>query len=124
MAGQREDQPVTALFTDNAPLLLAALPEHLPDVDRRFDVLAFSCVLGATKPAAEAFTAAMFEEKRNAASRSGAGHRPTRHYLTTAPNADHSVWWFFGLGGRFEGAKHRCRRRPGPWWPGAIPDHL
>lgn len=49
----------TILFTDNDPLLLAALPDHLADVHRRFDELAFSCVLGATKPAAEAIEAAL-----------------------------------------------------------------
>lgn len=49
----------TALLTDNDPLLLAAFPEHLADVHRRFDALAFSCVLGATKPAPEAFAAAL-----------------------------------------------------------------
>ncbi|MFD5068208.1 HAD family hydrolase [Streptomyces sp. NPDC058369] len=49
----------TALFTDNDALLRAGLPGRLPEVDARFDVLAFSCVLGATKPAEEAFVGAL-----------------------------------------------------------------
>lgn len=49
----------TALFTDNDALLRAALPGRLPEVSARFDVLAFSCVLGATKPAGEAFAGAL-----------------------------------------------------------------
>jgi putative hydrolase of the HAD superfamily len=48
-----------ALLTDNDPLLLAALPEHLPQVAARFGTLLFSCSLGATKPAPAAFTAAL-----------------------------------------------------------------
>jgi putative hydrolase of the HAD superfamily len=48
-----------ALFTDNDPLLLAALPEHLPEVAARFGTLLFSCLLGATKPAPAAFSAAL-----------------------------------------------------------------
>ncbi|WP_405901016.1 HAD family phosphatase [Streptomyces sp. NBC_00727] len=49
----------TALFTDNDALLRAALPDRLPEVNDRFDVLAFSCALGATKPAGEAFAGAL-----------------------------------------------------------------
>ncbi|MGW1126936.1 HAD family hydrolase [Streptomyces sp. NPDC002526] len=52
------DRP-TALFTDNDALLRAGLPEWLPEVNDRFDVLAFSCVLGATKPSEEAFAGAL-----------------------------------------------------------------
>ncbi|MEW1890480.1 HAD family phosphatase [Streptomyces sp. NPDC085659] len=52
------DRP-TALFTDNDALLRAGLPERLPEVNDRFDVLAFSCALGATKPAEEAFAGAL-----------------------------------------------------------------
>jgi len=49
----------TALFTDNDALLRAGLPDRLPEVDARFDVLAFSCVLGAVKPAERAFAGAL-----------------------------------------------------------------
>ncbi|WP_329030069.1 HAD family hydrolase [Streptomyces sp. NBC_01423] len=49
----------TALFTDNDALLRAGLPDGLPEVHARFDVLAFSSVLGATKPAEEAFAGAL-----------------------------------------------------------------
>ncbi|MFJ9772635.1 HAD family hydrolase [Kitasatospora sp. NPDC101157] len=49
----------TALFTDNDPLLLAALPDCLPEVHERFDDLLFSCLLGVTKPSAEAFGRAL-----------------------------------------------------------------
>ncbi|WNI26148.1 HAD family phosphatase [Streptomyces sp. ITFR-16] len=49
----------TALFTDNDALLLSGLPEQLAEVDERFDALAFSCALGATKPAPEAFAGAL-----------------------------------------------------------------
>lgn len=49
----------TALFTDNDALLLSGLPGQLAEVDERFDALAFSCVLGATKPAPEAFAGAL-----------------------------------------------------------------
>ncbi|MFC8537571.1 HAD family hydrolase [Streptomyces sp. NPDC057249] len=52
------DRP-TALFTDNDALLRAGLPERLPEVNDRFDVLAFSCALGAAKPAREAFAGAL-----------------------------------------------------------------
>ncbi|OKJ04501.1 hypothetical protein AMK18_04770 [Streptomyces sp. CB01249] len=52
------DRP-TALFTDNDALLRAGLPERLPEVNDRFDVLAFSCALGATKPSEEAFAGAL-----------------------------------------------------------------
>ncbi|MGC4951068.1 HAD family hydrolase [Streptomyces sp. DT224] len=52
------DRP-TALFTDNDALLRAGLSEWLPEVNDRFDVLAFSCALGATKPAEEAFAGAL-----------------------------------------------------------------
>lgn len=52
------DRP-TALFTDNDALLRAGLPERLPEVNDRFDVLAFSCALGAVKPAGEAFAGAL-----------------------------------------------------------------
>ncbi|TRV74793.1 HAD family phosphatase [Streptomyces sp. 130] len=52
------DRP-TALFTDNDALLRAGLPERLPEVVARFDALAFSCELGATKPAEEAFAGAL-----------------------------------------------------------------
>ncbi|MFJ7625086.1 HAD family hydrolase [Streptomyces sp. NPDC097595] len=49
----------TALFTDNDALLLAGLPQELPEVDDRFGALAFSCALGATKPSADAFAGAL-----------------------------------------------------------------
>lgn len=49
----------TGLFTDNGPLLLDALPWAFPEVTRRFDALAFSCVLGQTKPRREAFEGAL-----------------------------------------------------------------
>ncbi|WP_169952749.1 HAD family phosphatase [Microbispora sp. H11081] len=49
----------TGLFTDNGPLLLDALPRAFPEVAGRFDALAFTCVLGRTKPDPEAFSAAL-----------------------------------------------------------------
>ncbi|MDX5565524.1 HAD family phosphatase [Streptomyces sp. ID05-04B] len=49
----------TALFTDNDALLLSGLPRQLAEVDDRFDALAFSCVLRATKPTPEAFAGAL-----------------------------------------------------------------
>lgn len=49
----------TALLTDNGPVLLAALPAELPAVAAAFDHLLFSCVLGATKPGADAFRRAL-----------------------------------------------------------------
>ena len=45
----------TALLTDNGPLLLAALPRHLPELAPRFDPLCFSSELGAVKPSRECF---------------------------------------------------------------------
>ena len=48
----------TALFTNNGPLLEAALVEDLPDVGAAFDQLLFSWRLGTTKPDPAAFARA------------------------------------------------------------------
>jgi putative hydrolase of the HAD superfamily len=57
----------TALLTDNGPLLLESLPRCLPAVHGSFDVVLFSCLLGATKPDVRAFTAALERLRRPAA---------------------------------------------------------
>jgi putative hydrolase of the HAD superfamily len=49
----------TALFTNNGPVLLEAIPELFPRLAARFDLLLFSCVLGALKPEPAAFQAAL-----------------------------------------------------------------
>jgi hypothetical protein len=46
----------------------------------------------------------------------------TEVLIRTAPNADHSVWWFFGLGGRFEGWYVNLES-PGRRWPGGMDIH-
>ncbi len=48
-----------ALLTDNGPILLAAVPRHLPALASGFDSLLFSCELGAVKPLPECFAAAL-----------------------------------------------------------------
>jgi HAD superfamily hydrolase (TIGR01509 family) len=49
----------TAMLSDNGPLLLAALPRHLPELAPRFDPLCFSSELGAVKPTAACFARAL-----------------------------------------------------------------
>jgi putative hydrolase of the HAD superfamily len=49
----------TALFTNNGPVLLDAMPVLFPSVVNRFDPLLFSCALGAVKPEPAAFLAAL-----------------------------------------------------------------
>lgn len=49
----------TAMLSDNGPLLLAALPRHLPELTPRFDPLCFSSELGAVKPTAACFARAL-----------------------------------------------------------------
>lgn len=49
----------TALFTNNGPLLEAALPADLPAVADAFDELVFSWHLGTTKPDPDAFAGAV-----------------------------------------------------------------
>ena len=54
----RDARARRALFTNNGPLLEAALLEDLPDVGNAFDQLLFSWRLGTTKPEPEAFVRA------------------------------------------------------------------
>jgi putative hydrolase of the HAD superfamily len=49
----------TAMLSDNGPLLLAALPQHLPELPPRFDPLCFSSELRAVKPTGECFARAL-----------------------------------------------------------------
>jgi glucose-1-phosphatase len=53
----RADGVTVATFTDNGPVLLAVVDSLLPR--RAFDQHVFSCMLGATKPDAEAFRAGL-----------------------------------------------------------------
>ena len=48
-----------AMLSDNGPLLLAALPRHLPELAPRFDPLCFSSDLGAVKPTVTCFARAL-----------------------------------------------------------------
>jgi HAD superfamily hydrolase (TIGR01509 family) len=49
----------TAMLTDNPPLLLEAMPVRFPELLERFDPITFSCQIGALKPSAVAFEAAL-----------------------------------------------------------------
>jgi len=49
----------TALFTNNGPVLRAALPAQLPTVFSAFDDIVFSHELGVTKPGPQAFRSAL-----------------------------------------------------------------
>lgn len=55
-----------ALFTNNGPVLLDAMPVLFPSVVNRFDPLLFSCALGAVKPEPAAFAAALARLNRGA----------------------------------------------------------
>jgi len=49
----------TALFTNNGPVLRAALPGQLPEVFGSFDDILFTCELGAAKPSPDAYQRAL-----------------------------------------------------------------
>jgi putative hydrolase of the HAD superfamily len=48
----------TGLLTNNPPILLEALADHLPEISETFNPILFSSELGATKPDVELFDAA------------------------------------------------------------------
>lgn len=88
----------TALFTNNPSLLREALPQWLPDVNERFDALLFTYMLGYTKPALEAFAAALDRL---------ASHRSASCSWTTRPPTSRPA--------RARACTRFCSRRPSAW---------